>query len=55
MLESRNNPLVSVIMPAYNVQKYVSQSIKSVFDQTYKNIELIVIDDGSTDETRNRR
>ena len=51
MFESRNNPLVSVIMPAYNVEKYVSQSIKSVFAQTYKNIELIVIDDGSTDFT----
>jgi|LakMenE01Jun11ns_1017448.scaffolds.fasta_scaffold9946510_3 glycosyltransferase involved in cell wall biosynthesis len=51
MFESRDNPLVSVIMPAYNVEKYVSQSIKSVFAQTYKNIELIVIDDGSTDFT----
>ena len=44
-------PLISVIMPAYNVQDFVVESCKSVFLQTYPNWELVVIDDGSTDHT----
>ena len=43
------NPLVTVVIPSYNHQAYVAQSIQSVFSQTYKEIELIVIDDGSSD------
>lgn len=46
-----NNPLVSVIIPAYNHERFVEQTIRSIVEQTYKNIELIVIDDGSTDGT----
>lgn len=44
-------PLVSIVIPCYNHEKFIQESIKSVIDQTYKNIELIIIDDGSSDST----
>ena len=43
--------LISVIIPAYNHERYVEECIRSIMAQTYRNIELIVIDDGSTDGT----
>lgn len=45
------NPLVSVVIPCYNHEQFVKDSIQSVIDQTYENIELIIIDDGSTDDS----
>lgn len=44
-------PLVSVVIPCYNHEQFVQDSIKSVIDQDYENIELIIIDDGSTDNS----
>lgn len=45
-------PLASVIVPSYNTEKYISEMLECVIHQTYKNIEIIVVDDGSTDNTR---
>jgi glycosyltransferase involved in cell wall biosynthesis len=46
-----NNALISVIIPVYNCEKYIKYAIESVFKQNYSNIEIIVINDGSTDHT----
>ena len=43
------NPLVSIVIPCYNTEQYVAESIYSVCDQSYQDIEIIFVDDGSTD------
>lgn len=45
--------LVSIIIPAYNVENYIFRGIESCINQTYKNIEIVIIDDGSIDNTQN--
>ena len=45
------HPLISVIMPAYNVAPYIKRSLESVLKQNYTDLEIIIVDDGSTDET----
>ena len=43
------NPLISVIVPIYNVEKYLARCVGSIVNQTYKNLEIILVDDGSPD------
>ncbi|TCH64087.1 glycosyltransferase [Acinetobacter sp. ANC 4862] len=51
VLEKNNQPLVSIVIPCYNHEQFVQDCIQSVIDQTYENIELIIIDDGSKDNS----
>ena len=48
------NPLVSIIIPLYNGSNYVEQAILCALQQTYKNIEIVVVNDGSKDEGAGR-
>ena len=48
---TKNSPLVSVIIPCYNTEKYVESAVRSIMSQTYKNLEIIITDDCSTDGT----
>ncbi len=45
-------PKVSIIIPTYNCERYINETISSILSQTFKNFEVIVVDDGSTDQTR---
>ena len=46
-----NNDLVSIVVPIYNVQPYLEKCIKTIINQTYKNLDIILVDDGSTDNS----
>lgn len=48
-----NNDKISIIIPAYNVQDYISQCLENLINQTYKNLEIIIVNDGSNDNTSN--
>ena len=45
------NDLISVIIPVYNVEKYLEKCVNSILNQTYKNMEIILVDDGSLDRS----
>ena len=44
-------PLISILMPTYNVERYVEEAVRSILSQAYQNFELIIVDDCSTDDT----
>lgn len=46
-----NHPLISVILPVYNVERYIHKCVDSILAQSYKNLEIILVDDGSTDNS----
>ncbi|HSV87901.1 MAG TPA: glycosyltransferase [Bacteroidales bacterium] len=50
-MENKSNPKISIIVPVYNVEAYLHQCIESLIGQTYKNIEIILVNDGSTDSS----
>jgi glycosyltransferase involved in cell wall biosynthesis len=52
-MEIKENIFISVIMPYYNSEKFISKAINSILNQTYRNFEFILLDDGSTDRSQN--
>lgn len=51
MGEKSDRPLISVIVPVYNVENYIRRCLDSILSQTYENLEILLVDDGSTDES----
>ena len=49
--QKKINPLVTIVVPVYNVEKFLNQCIESIINQNYKNFEIILVDDGSTDNS----
>ncbi|MBQ2530072.1 MAG: glycosyltransferase, partial [Treponema sp.] len=50
-MDSEFAPLVSVIIPMYNVENYIAECLDSTIAQTYKNLDIVIVDDGSTDRS----
>ena len=48
----QQEPLVSIVIPIYNVEKYINRCVDSIVSQTYKNLEIILVDDGSPDNLK---
>ena len=48
-MTDKNQPLVSIVIPAYNVADYLDECLESVVSQTYANLEIVLVYDGSTD------
>lgn len=53
MKDSQENPQISVIVPIYNVEKWLDRCLKSIINQQFKDFELILVNDGSTDNSLN--
>ncbi|TLD97721.1 glycosyltransferase family 2 protein [Helicobacter jaachi] len=51
MQAKNHTPKVAIIVPFYNVQKYLAQCLDSIINQSYKHLEIILVDDGSSDES----
>ena len=52
MAQSNSGPVVSIIIPAYNAHLYIGATLESAVNQTFRSFEIIVVDDGSTDDTQ---
>ena len=50
-MEKKEKDLISIIVPVYNAEKYITRCVQSILEQEYSNFELILIDDGSTDKS----
>ena len=50
-IEDIAKPLINIIVPVYNTEKYLDKCVQSLVNQTFKNIEIFLIDDGSTDSS----